>query len=103
MLEPIRLRPLSYSLGAELENLVLTGSSTINATGNELANALTGNAGNNLLDGRAGADRMTGGSGNVTYLVDDTGDKVIEGANGGIDTVKSSVPSRSPPRSESSC
>ena len=39
-----------------VENLTLTGSSNINATGNALNNTLTGNSGNNTLDGGAGAD-----------------------------------------------
>ena len=47
---------VSYTLGANVENLTLTGSAAINATGNTLANTLTGNAGNNVLDGGAGND-----------------------------------------------
>lgn len=34
---------------------------------------------------------MTGGAGNDTYLVDNVGDKVVEKASLGIDTIKSSV------------
>jgi Ca2+-binding RTX toxin-like protein len=52
---------------------------------------LTGLAGNDLLDGGTGADTLTGGLGNDTYLVDDTGDVVIEAASEGIDTVQSSM------------
>ncbi|MEK6245051.1 MAG: DUF4214 domain-containing protein [Pseudomonadota bacterium] len=55
-----------YTLGANLENLTLTGSANVNGTGNGLANVLTGNSGNNLLDGGAGADTMAGGAGNDT-------------------------------------
>ncbi|MCB1378822.1 MAG: DUF2974 domain-containing protein, partial [Alphaproteobacteria bacterium] len=81
----------SYSLGANLERLTLTGSRDIDGAGNDLNNVLTGNKGNNTLDGRTGADRMSGGGGDDIYYVDNTGDRVIETANGGDDLVIASV------------
>lgn len=60
---------ISWTLGAHLENLVLTGSSAINGSGNALANRLRGNAASNTLTGMAGDD---------TYLF---------GRGGGADTI----------------
>jgi len=91
---------ISYALGANVENLTLTGSAAINGTGNELGNylvgnsagnVLTGGAGNDFLVGDAGADTMIGGSDNDTYVIDNTGDVIIENANEGVDSVNSSV------------
>ncbi len=84
----------SYTLGNYIERLTLTGTSIINATGNNLNNILMGNKGVNILDGLAGADTMLGGEGSDTYIVDDLGDSVIENGtilSTEIDTVKSSV------------
>jgi len=84
---------VTYTLPStqNVENLTLTGSGNINATGNTLANVLTGNAGNNTLSGGTGADTMIGGAGNDTYVVDNAGDVVTEGSGEGTDLVQSSV------------
>ena len=82
---------VSEALSANVENLVLTGTGNLNGYGNSSNNHLTGNAGKNLLDGKAGSDVMIGNAGNDTYIVDNARDRVIEKADGGKDTIRSSV------------
>ena len=72
---------VTWTLGANLEALTLTGTAAINGTGNTLANILTGNSAANVL---------TGGAGNDVYVIS-TGDTVVEGAGAGTDTVLSDV------------
>ncbi|MFH0784535.1 MAG: calcium-binding protein, partial [Pseudomonadota bacterium] len=82
---------ITYTLADYVENLLLTGTSAINGTGNSLDNILTGNSAANTLTGGLGNDRMFGGLGNDTYVIDSTGDMVTEAADAGIDTVKSAI------------
>jgi Ca2+-binding RTX toxin-like protein len=72
---------ISYTLGANVENLALTGAAAINGTGNSLDNVLIGNRAANVL---------TGGLGNDLYEVG-AGDTVIELPGEGTDTVMSKV------------
>jgi Ca2+-binding RTX toxin-like protein len=80
---------VTYTLGNNLENLTLNGTTAINGTGNSLNNTITGNTANNILDGGLGTDTLIGGAGNDTYIVDSTTDTITDSA--GIDTIQSSV------------
>lgn len=81
----------NFTLGANLENLVLTGATAINGTGNSLNNFLQGNNANNqlsgldgadILEGRGGNDQLTGGAGGDVFLF-----AVGDLAAGGLDTI----------------
>jgi len=81
----------SFTLGANVENLTLTGNSDIIGSGNELNNTITdlnggnnillGQAGNDALNGGSGNDRLDGGTGNDT-LNDTSGNNVLLGGDG---------------------
>jgi len=90
---------VTFTLTDHVENLTLTGSSSINGIGNSLDNSLTGNDGrnsltgldgNDILDGKTSNDTMTGGLGNDTYIVESAGDRTLENDNEGTDLVRSS-------------
>jgi len=79
------------------------GSDTLSGGGDR--DILIGNAGNDLLAGHRGSDRLNGGSGRDTmrggagndlYFVNSSDDQVIENADEGKDTVKSSATYRLP-------
>ncbi len=55
---------ISYTLGANIENLILIGTAAINGTGNAAANLLVGNAAVNKLSGKSGNDILQGLGGN---------------------------------------
>ncbi len=53
----------TYTLGANIENLLIQAATGVGGTGNALDNAMTGSAGADTLNGAAGADTLTGGGG----------------------------------------
>lgn len=75
----VRTETLTVNVTNSAENVVA------GATAGD--NTLNGTAGNDIINGLAGKDTMTGLAGNDTYFVDNSGDKVTEGANAGNDTV----------------
>jgi trimeric autotransporter adhesin len=82
---------INYALPANVEGLVLLGSSDLQGYGNGLVNTVIGNSGNNLIDGGIGADTMVGLGGSDSYFVDNAGDVATESGNAGSDTVYSTV------------
>lgn len=90
--------------------LVLTGGDEVNLLiGGLMDDVLRGNGGNDMLDGGEGSDileggdgadrldgglgddTMVGGAGDDTYFADSADDSVVEGADGGTDTVVATV------------
>ncbi|MDQ0462345.1 Ca2+-binding RTX toxin-like protein [Caulobacter ginsengisoli] len=100
---------LTYTLGANLENLELTGADDFTGAGNELNNQITGNSGGNALygydgddqlngggggdylEGGNGSDTLAGGDGGDIYFVNDAGDTILENPGEGADTVRSTI------------
>jgi Ca2+-binding RTX toxin-like protein len=71
-----------YKLGSAIENLTLTGTANLSATGHSGNNVLTGNDGANLLDGGSGNDTLIGGVGTDTLQGGAGNDSLAGGAEG---------------------
>jgi Ca2+-binding RTX toxin-like protein len=74
-----------WTLGANVENLTLTGSLNINGNGNSGNNIIQGNSGNNILTGNGGNDALYGNGGDDTLNGGSSWDSLIGGA--GADTI----------------
>lgn len=77
---------ITYTLGANLENLTLTGKAAINGSGNALNNVLIGNSSANILNGDAGNDKLKGGLGEDT-LTGGSGKDIFQLSNLSKDTI----------------
>lgn len=108
----------SYTLGANLEVLINRNGGVFQGIGNGLNNQLVGGTGddvlegldgddtlvgmngndrlvggngNDLLNGGDGQDTLIGGTGNDVYVISDAFDTITELANGGTDSVRTSL------------
>ncbi|MFH0783568.1 MAG: calcium-binding protein, partial [Pseudomonadota bacterium] len=88
---------VDYTLEANVERLILSGDSNINATGNGSDNVLIGNSGVNTLSGGTGndtlyggeeADTLLGGVDNDIYVISNDGNIITENLGEGTDTVQ---------------
>lgn len=80
----------SYTVGAEVEDLIYSGDKAFTGTGNAGGNFIAGGKGNDKLSGLAGDDALVGAEGNDTllggdgrdYLAAGTGNDVLDGGAG---------------------
>jgi Ca2+-binding RTX toxin-like protein len=86
--DTVRTDLASFTLGANVEDLIFTGTGAFVGVGNALANVLTGGIGNDTLSGAGGADTLTGGAGADTLTGGAGADQFVFTKPGsGIDTV----------------
>src|SRR5260221_3862672 len=79
------LTDITWTLGADFENLTMRGFYYIDATGNAGDNGITGNGGNNEIQGSGGNDAIFGGAGHDTLYCSAGNDWIASRA--GYDTV----------------
>ncbi|MGO7675293.1 beta strand repeat-containing protein, partial [Rhizobium ruizarguesonis] len=108
-IDTVRTTLAAYTLGANVESLLYTGSGSFTGTGNALVNTITGGAGNDTLDGGtgndtliggagndtliggAGSDTMSGGTGDDIYVVDSATDVINEAVSAGTDEIRTAL------------
>jgi len=78
---------ITYTLGAEVENLRLVGTGAVNGTGNAADNKIVGNGAANILNGGSGGDTIDGGAGNDTLTGGQGADTYLFGRGSGADLV----------------
>ncbi|WP_298191005.1 DUF4347 domain-containing protein [Novosphingobium sp.] len=82
----------SYRITDFVDNLTLTGSADLAATGNTINNVIVGNSGRNLIDGGGGKDALDGQGGGDLYLVTNARDgfqgEIQDTGTSGIDEVR---------------
>ena len=79
--DEVQSTALTYTLGANVENLAFVGVGNFTGHGNALDNTITGGAGNDTLSGNDGDDFLDGGSG-ADSLFGGAGDDQINGGAG---------------------
>ena len=78
---------VSFTLGANVENLNLSGTANLQGIGNSAANMINGNTGNNLLRGGASNDLLNGGGGADTLQGGTGRDTIDPGADSNADII----------------
>lgn len=74
--DTVRTNLTSYTLGANLENLVYTGSLNFKGIGNSAANNIQGGLGNDQITGGGGQDSLQGGAGRDVFVYLATSDSL---------------------------
>jgi len=92
---------INYTIPANVENMILTGTGNINGTGNETDNRIIGNAGNNTISGLGGNDQLDGGTDGTDILIGGTGDDlysvnrpdttIVEASAAGSDSIITTI------------